>query len=532
MNQIKALISQINPIIGSIYYNTKKIINIIEAKQNYYDIIIFPELAITGYTINELLTKKEFHKHIFDSLNNICTKTKKCYIIIGHPLLRNKKCFNTISIFYKKSCIATYHKQYLNNKISSNETQYFVNGKNKLLTITIKKNSFGICTFDDLKYKKIEQKNIINKVDTLICLNASYFEINKSNHREKLLKKYAKYFKTSIIYINQVGGQDEFIFDGQSIVFNNQGNICTRLPTFKECLQTIIINKKNIKGKIYPSLESNSIIYQALVNGVHDYIKKNNFPGALIGLSGGIDSALTLSIAYDAIGPKYIKTILMPSQYTLKTSLIDARKQSKILGIKHTTIYIKSIFKKFLNIFHRIFKKIEKNIVQENIQSRIRNILMMGISNKTGKLLLNTSNKSEIAVGYSTLYGDMSGGFSVLKDVLKTQIYSLAKYRNNISYVIPNRIIYKKPSAELMYNQYDQDILPQYSTLDCILQQYIEKNKSINEIIKMGFSPIEINYILYLIKRNEYKRKQSPPGIKISTKTFGIDWNIPLTLVK
>ncbi|WP_338516264.1 NAD+ synthase [Candidatus Legionella polyplacis] len=530
MNQIKILISQINPIIGSIYYNTKKIIKIIEAKQKYYDIIIFPELAITGYSINELLTRKEFHEHIFDSLNNICTRTKKCYIIIGHPLLKGKKCFNTISIFYKKSCIATYYKQYLNNQILSNEKKYFTNGKNKLLTIVIKKNTFGICTFDDLKYKKIKQKNIINKINSLICLNASYFEINKSNYREELLKKYAKHYKTSIIYVNQTGGQDEFIFDGQSTVFNNQGKIRAKLPTFKECLQTIIINKKHIKGTIYPSLKHNAIIYQALVNGVHDYIKKNNFPGALIGLSGGIDSALTLSIANDAIGPKYIKAILMPSQYTSKNSLIDAKKQSKMLGITYNTIYIKPIFKKFLKIFHKIFKKIEKNIIQENIQSRIRNVLMMGISNKTGKLLLNTSNKSEIAVGYSTLYGDMSGGFSVLKDILKTQIYSLAKYRNNISYVIPNRIILKKPSAELMYNQYDQDFLPQYSIIDCILEQYIEKNKSINEIINMGFSPTEINHILYLIKRNEYKRKQSPPGIKISTKTFGIDWNIPLTL--
>lgn len=365
-------------------------------------------------------------------------------------------------------------------------------------------------------------------ISVLLVLNASPFDITKYPRREALLKSYAKQ-GLSIIYVNQVGGQDELLFDGQSLAIDQEGVICARSPAFKEDLGTVTFENKKITGTIAPQLSQEALLYEALVCGTRDYVNKNNFPGVLLGLSGGIDSALTLAIAADALGAERVHAVLMPSRYTAEISYEDALKQLKKMGVSHSLLSIEPGFDALLATLEPEFKGLAADTTEENIQARIRGILLMALSNKTGKMVLTTSNKSESAVGYATLYGDMAGGFAVLKDVLKTQVYALARYRNTMTEIIPERVITRAPSAELRANQTDQDSLPDYDILDAIIVAYVEKNLSRAEIIQQGFKPDDVNKVVSLIKRNEYKRRQSAPGSKVSAIAFGKDWRYPIT---
>ena len=328
---------------------------------------------------------------------------------------------------------------------------------------------------------------------------------------------------------NQVGGQDELVFDGQSLAFDNLGNLQARAPAFKEHLQTVTMKGQRLHSEITPTLEKNQLVYEALVCGTRDYVEKNGFPGVLLGLSGGIDSALTLAIAVDALGASRVHAVMMPSRYSADMSLEDAQQQLKIMGVQGTTLSIEPVFNSFLETLAPSFKGLAIDTTEENLQARIRGTLLMALSNKTGKMVLTTSNKSESAVGYATLYGDMAGGFSVLKDVLKTEIYELANYRNRIEPVIPKRVIKRAPSAELAENQTDQDSLPDYAVLDAIIKGYMEANQSADYLIQQGYSAADVNKVILLIKRNEYKRRQAAPGVKISPRAFGRDWRCPIT---
>lgn len=529
MNEpLKVLMAQINPMVGDIEANCEKIINITKSHQANHDIILFPELALTGYPPEDLLYRKEFHQAVVRSLQSIQEVTKACYVIVGHPAQEKELCYNSISIFHQGQKIREYHKQLLPNYGVFDEARYFTPGSKDPCVLTVKNYKLGICICEDL-WKPGPVEDLIEQgISVLLSPNASPFDYEKYTFREDLLKSYAQQ-GIAIVYVNQVGGQDELLFDGQSFAMHKTGKITALCPSFDEALCTVEIKEDQISGPITQHPSKIELIYKGLVCGTRDYVRKNNFPGVLLGLSGGIDSALTLAIAVDALGAERVHAVMMPSRYTASISNEDALAQLKELKVSHSTFSIEPAFNTILETLAPAFSGLPEDTTEENIQARIRGILLMALSNKTGKMVLTTSNKSESAVGYATLYGDMAGGFSVLKDVLKTQVYELSKYRNTISQVIPERVITRAPSAELRENQTDQDSLPDYAILDAIIVAYMQENLSPNDIISRGFNPQDVIRTITLIKRNEYKRRQSAPGIKISPLAYGKDWRYPIT---
>lgn len=527
-NKLRVLMAQINPTVGALTANRDKILEIIKQKQNDHDVILFPELSLTGYPPEDLLYRKEFEQAITEQLKHIQNITKDCYVLVGHPRIEKECRYNSVSIFHQGQKITGYDKQNLPNYKIFDEARYFTPGKKNPCILKIKNQQIGIIICEDLWQPGPAEDLIDSGISVLLILNASPFDSSKYQKREKLLKTYAKR-GLSLVYVNQVGGQDELLFDGQSIAMNSQGIVCARSPAFKEDLSTVEIQDNQIKGIVSPLLEHEALLYEALICGTRDYVNKNHFPGVLIGLSGGIDSALTLAIAVDALGANRVHAVLMPSRYTAQMSHEDALEQLERLGVTHSSLSIEPAFNALIATLAPSFTGLPPDTTEENIQARIRGLLLMALSNKTGKMVLTTSNKSETAVGYATLYGDMAGGFAVLKDVLKTQVYALARYRNHIEKIIPERVLSRAPSAELKENQTDQDSLPDYAVLDGIIVAYMEKNLSPAEIIQQGFHPETVKKVIQLIKRNEYKRRQSAPGIKISPTAFGKDWRYPIT---
>ncbi|WED41943.1 NAD+ synthase [Legionella cardiaca] len=525
---LQILLAQINPTVGAIQANSEKICTVIKQHQNQHDVILFPELAVAGYPPEDLLLRKDFHEQIEKALQAIKNITTRCHVIVGHPSLEEEECFNSASVFFNGERIALYHKQHLPNYGVFDEQRYFTSGEAKPCILSIKGYQFGLCICEDIWHKGPIEQLLQTGISGAFCINASPFDYEKQQLREALLRDYAAQ-GLAMIYVNQVGGQDELLFDGQSMAFDAQGVLRARAPAFQEILQTITFKQNDIIGEITPLLPHEKLIYEALVCGTHDYVEKNGFPGVLLGLSGGIDSALTLAVAVDALGASRVHAVLMPSRYTADMSLEDAYKQLEALGVESTTMSIEPTLHGFLETLAPSFVNFKPDTTEENIQARIRGVLLMALSNKTGKMVLTTSNKSETAVGYATLYGDMAGGFAVLKDVLKTQVYALARYRNSLSPVIPERVLTRAPSAELAENQTDQDSLPEYVVLDAIIQAYMEHNISAAEIIAAGYAAADVNKVIRLIKRNEYKRRQAAPGIKISPRAFGRDWRLPIT---
>lgn len=527
-NHLKILIAQINPTVGAVKKNVEKIIEIIKANQKTHQIIIFPELAITGYPPEDLLFRKEFYQTVEKSLDTIQQITEECYVIVGHPCQKEKDFYNSLSIFHKGQIIKQYSKQNLPNYDIFDEARYFSPGPKESCIFDIDQHRFGVLICEDL-WQKGPADDLINEgVTTIISINASPFDYDKYFKREEVMKEYTEK-GVHIIYVNQTGGQDELLFDGQSLAMDKNGLLCARAPVFIEDLTTIEHHENSLSGPISPSLQIEELIYKALVCATKDYVQKNKFPGALIGLSGGIDSALTLAIAVDALGADRVHAVMMPSLYTAAISNEDALEQIKTLSVSYSTLAIDPIFQTINSTLKEEFEGLTPDVTEENIQARIRGLLLMALSNKTGKIVLTTSNKSESAVGYATLYGDMAGGFAVLKDVLKTQVYALAHYRNQISPVIPSRVLTRAPSAELRENQTDQDSLPEYPILDAIIISYMENNLTIEEMIEQGFNPATVEKVIQLITRNEYKRRQAAPGPKISPRAFGKDWRYPIT---
>lgn len=522
------LMAQMNPTVGAISQNVQKMLDIIEHHQSKHDMIIFPELSICGYPPEDLLFRTEFHAAINQSLAEIQAMTKDCYVLVGHPRLADNACFNSVSIFYQGECVRVYDKQHLPNYEIFDEHRYFSPGAKDICILDIKGQRIGVCICEDMWQAGPVDDLIKHGATTIININASPFDYDKYQRREQLLSSYALQ-GTNFIYVNQTGGQDELVFDGQSLAMDSSGAICARAPAFAEELCTVTLSQNTMHGLITPLLSTEALIYKALVCGTRDYVLKNKFPGVLLGLSGGIDSALTLTIAVDALGADKVHAVMMPSRFTASMSEEDALIQLEKLGVSHSTLSIEPAYKTLITTLEPLFQGMAEDTTEENIQARIRGILLMALSNKTGKMVLTTSNKSESAVGYATLYGDMAGGFAVLKDVLKTQVYALARFRNSLSEVIPERVITRAPSAELRENQTDQDSLPDYAILDAILTAYMEHNLSSEEIIQSGFSPEAVQRVISLLRRNEYKRRQAAPGIKISRVAFGNDWRYPIT---
>jgi NAD+ synthase (glutamine-hydrolysing) len=429
--------------------------------------------------------------------------------------------------------IASYAKQKLPNHEVFDEVRYFEPG-NDACVIDIDGTKVGILICEDAWHSGPAAQAKHAGAELLIVSNASPFHLEKQDLRQQMIKSIVLETGLPLVYLNAVGGQDELVFDGASFALNKLGELVMSLPHFKECLSLIEFKQDHglsdlVKNTISPVISTEAQVYDALVLGVKDYLNKNNFPGAIIGLSGGVDSALVLAIAVDALGADKVRAVMMPSRYTADISWIDAKQMADNLGVQYDEINIAPMVDAFDASLTSEFEGLPIDATEENIQARVRGTLLMALSNKSGRIVLTTGNKSEMAVGYCTLYGDMAGGFAVIKDVAKTLVYRLCQYRNEIAAVIPERILTRAPSAELRPDQKDQDSLPEYEVLDAILALYMEQDESIQSIIDRGFKAEDVEKVTRLIKINEYKRRQAPIGVRITQRAFGRDWRYPIT---
>jgi len=526
-------IAQSNYLLGDIQGNCKKIVS--EAKfafESGSHLLVTPELSITGYPPEDLLFREAFIQSVNQNIELLCQDLKQfqdLHVIVGHPFQENKKLQNCVSVICNGEVVARYAKQFLPNSEVFDEVRYFTPG-NKSSVFDVKGTKVGVIICEDVWHQGPSQQAKQDGAELLIIPNASPFHMEKTQLRQDIVRKQIKDIQIPVIYANLVGGQDELVFDGGSFAMNTNGEVVDQASQFNEELRFIqFADSQLVTGQISVTSSNEKQIYDALVLGVKDYLGKNGFPGAIIGLSGGVDSALVLAIAVDALGPEKVRAVMMPSKYTADISWIDARDMANRLGVKYDEIPISPMYDAFENSLSTEFKGLSPDATEENIQARIRGTLLMALSNKSGRIVLTTGNKSEMAVGYCTLYGDMAGGFAVIKDVVKTLVYRLCEYRNSISPVIPERIITRPPSAELRPDQKDQDSLPPYEILDAILERYMENDVPIENLIKEGFAQEDVEKVTRLIKINEYKRRQSPIGVRITRRAFGRDWRYPIT---
>ncbi len=529
----KIAIAQINSIVGDVDYNRRLIYDFSQrAISKNADIVVTPELSLTGYPPKDLLLSHQFYKKTLSALYTLAqdlAQIKDFYLLVGHPFLIGEKRFNACSILSEGKIIDTYCKNVLSHQDGFDEKRYFSSG-NKPVVFAVKGIQFGINISDDANAPSIPENTKKAGAEVLLVLGASNYNLN---HHPKRIENFRKNISSqglSTLFVNLVGGQDELVFDGNSFALDHEGKLCVQLEHCQEDFELIRFEQgKLLSGRQATTRSLEEEIYHVLVMGTRDYIEKNGFPGALIGLSGGIDSALTLAIAVDAIGKNRIQTVMMPSPYTSEISLADAKEMAKRLDVCHEVISINECFTAFTKTLSSQFANKAEDTTEENIQARIRGTILMALSNKSGKIVLTTGNKSELAVGYCTLYGDMAGGFAVISDIPKTLVYKLCHYRNTVSDVIPERILTRAPSAELRLNQLDQDSLPPYDTLDVIIQMFMKERKSLEEIVAAGYDKETVERVLFLIRRNEYKRQQAPVGIQISSYGFKNNWYHPIT---
>jgi NAD+ synthase (glutamine-hydrolysing) len=523
-------LAQINCTVGDLAGNAAKIVDCAQrAKGLGATLMLTPELALTGYPPEDLLLREGFYHSCDRALAGLARQTHGISILVGHPHRVRGKRFNAASLLRDGEIVTTYHKQRLPNDTVFDEERYFDPGSGACI-IEIEGNRFAVNICEDVWGEDAVRLAHDAGADALLVLNASPYHIDKQMTRYEVLRDRIGETGLPVLYMNLVGGQDELVFDGASFAMNRRGELVRQLAQFEETLGIVTMEDKDFPpGEIVPELPQEAAVYRALCLGVRDYIGKNGFPGVLLGLSGGVDSALTLAIAVDALGAEKVHAVMMPSQFTAKMSLEDARQMVEGLGVRYSEILIKPVFDAFMNALAVEFDGLPFDTTEENLQARIRGTLLMGLSNKYGSIVLTTGNKSEMAVGYSTLYGDMAGGFAVIKDISKTLVYRLSRYRNEIGPVIPDRVLTRAPTAELRANQADQDSLPPYDILDGIMAAYMERDQSPNEIIALGYPPDDVRRVVQLIKRNEYKRRQSPIGVRITKRGFGKDWRYPIT---
>jgi len=531
---VRIALAQLNLTVGDISGNTDKIIEYaLKARdEKGADIVVYPELAITGYPPEDLLLRPGLHRRVERHLEDICHAISGIDLLISYPHYSAGKLFNTASLIRDNRVIATYHKQHLPNYAVFDEQRYFYPG-HKPVVVDIKGIPISLSICEDIWEPGTMTLAHNAGARLMLNINASPYHVNKGAEREKMLRERVREAGIPVVYLNLVGGQDELVFDGGSMVIDHEGTIVFKAPEFEEGLYTVDFDEHghvNASTQAYrQALPEEESIYNALVLGVRDYVTKNSFKGAVIGLSGGIDSALTLVIAVDALGSENVEVLLMPSQYTAAMSVEDARLQADTLGVGYNIISVENVFSAFLDSLSPLLANTEPDTTEENIQARCRGILLMALSNKFGKIVLATGNRSEMAVGYATLYGDMAGGFAPLKNVPKTMVYRLAEWRNRNEQAIPQRVIDRPPSAELAPNQKDEDNLPPYSVLDPILELYIDRDQTPQQIIDAGYERSEVEKVVTLVDRNEYKRRQAAPGVRITQKAFGRDRRYPIS---
>ena len=544
--------------VGAIQQNKETILNTIEIAESFEsDIVIFPELCLTGYPPEDLLLRDSFLGKNYSVLEEIAEFSSDSSAIIGFvdrnidvykTDKKNREIANAAAIVQNGDVKGIYHKCFLPNYSVFDEARYFSKGSDPGKLFWYENIGVGINICEDIWINDgPSSSQVKNGASLIVNINASPFDINKSTNRKNLVIEQAKLLKVPIVYLNTVGGQDELVFDGGSFVVDKNGEIIHQSNQFEEEIFHIDLDlevknentQTNLKirektlsietGTIYKELSKNEEVYRALKLGLHDYVKKNNFRKVLIGLSGGIDSALTATIAVDALGSENVVGVAMPTKFNSPDSLRDAKNLATNLGIEMKIIEIENLAESYRDLLKKQFEEDIISVTDENIQSRIRGNLLMALSNQTGAMVVSTGNKSEMAVGYSTLYGDLAGGFALLKDVYKTEVYKLSNYRNSVSKVIPENIITKEPSAELRPNQLDKDSLPDYELLDKILYLYIEEDSSSEKIISSGINENIVYEVLEKVDRNEYKRKQVAPGVKLTEKAFGKDRRMPIT---
>ena len=527
---LKIALAQLNFSVADIKANSAKIIATAEqARQQQADLIVFPELCVTGYPPEDLLLRDDFIQQTQQAVEQIAGQSHGIDLVIGYPQRQGKQLYNAAVVLHNGQVIAEYHKIALPNYGVFDEQRYFTAGQQTCI-FSVKNTRLALTVCEDIWQTGIIAKNRANGADLILALNASPFHAGKMQQREDIICAQIKAAGVPLVYVNQIGGQDELIFDGASFVADQQGEIVFRAQEFEEQISLVeFMDKVPRKTEIAPLYQPVVSEYKALVLGIKDYVRKNGFQGAILGLSGGIDSALVLALAVDALGADKVEAVLMPSRYTQDMSNQDAKLEAEALGVNYHILPIEPAVNAFNQMLAPLFAGSKRDTTEENIQARCRGVLLMALSNKQGKLLLTTGNKSEMSVGYATLYGDMAGGFAPLKDVSKLLVYKLAEYRNSISPVIPERVITRPPSAELAPDQKDEDSLPPYAVLDPILASYIEQDKSASEIVAMGYPLAAVQRAISLVDRNEYKRRQSPPGIRITPRAFGRDRRYPIS---
>lgn len=538
MTTLNIVLAQQNFLVGDIVGNCKKIKDTVLDVQTRLgaELVIFPELALSGYPPEDWLLRADFLSKINQAIVSIQSMLGNTHVLLGLPQKVGTQLYNSAIMLNRNGILAQYHKQVLPNYGVFDEKRYFSAGQTACV-VELKGIPIGISICEDLWDTGPASSVKAQGAQLLININASPYHMGKRLEREQLLRQRCREIQLPIIYCNLVGGQDELVFDGESLVVDAAGQLCLTAPAFEEHLTQIQCHYhasacEISPGTIYPALSPVASIYQALVLGIRDYIVKNGFKSALLGLSGGIDSALTAVLAVDALGAANVEAVMLPSQYTSNMSLEDAQRIATNLSISYQEIPIQNLVNTFLTQLHPVLSQYatrQKDVTAENIQARCRAVLLMALSNRSGKLLLTTGNKSEMAVGYATLYGDMAGGFAPLKDVSKTLVYQLAAYRNTLNADIPQRVFERAPSAELAPGQTDQDTLPAYSLLDNIITAYVENNQGEEDMVAAGLPRETVQKVIKMILAAEFKRRQSPPGLRITPRAFGRDWRYPIS---
>ena len=532
---LRIALAQLNVCVGDVQNNLHQVENALrQAQAQHADVLVFPELVLAGYPPEDLLFRPDFLAQMQAGVDALAAQTTAMTVIVGVPLLREGILRNMACVLRDGKIVAEYAKQCLPNYRVFDEKRYFTPG-NASLVIEVAGIKLGILICEDIWEDAPAQAALLAGAEALCVLNASPFSADKQAQRSALLQRQAAHNQCPLAYVNLVGGQDELVFDGDSMLVDAAGQIAFRAEAFSE---GVFVEEWNItpslvgvtgRSPLLSSPDTTPIIYQAITTGIRDYVRKNGFSRVLLGLSGGIDSALVLTLAVDALGAENVEAVMMPFHYTSEMSVEDAYQQAAWLGVRYRNLPIAGIYDDFMQVLTPEFGERGVDVTEQNLQARIRGVLLMSLSNKLGSLLLSTSNKSESAVGYATLYGDMAGGFSPLKDVYKMQVYRLAEYRNTLGQAIPQRVIERPPSAELAPGQVDQDSLPPYEVLDAILQRFIEGDCVLEDIIADGFDAATVRRVVNLVLLSEYKRRQAAPGVRISGRGLGKDWRYPIT---
>jgi NAD+ synthase (glutamine-hydrolysing) len=532
--ELNVAIAQLNLLVGDVDGNVAKVRDAARRARDELacDVIVFPELCLTGYPPEDLLLRPGFIRAVERGLERLKEDVRGIDLVVGHPAQHLGALYNAASVLRDGEVRATYYKHHLPNYGVFDEKRYFASGAESCV-VQIKGVAVGITICEDVWQEGPIGAAKAEGAAIVLNLNASPYHINKGHEREAIVARRASENALPIVYANLLGGQDELVFDGASFVVDAGGRVMQQFPAFAE---GVYVARFSVDGEVHAvpgvipaPMSVEESVYKALVCGVRDYIEKNRFEGVVIGLSGGIDSALTLALAVDAIGAERVEAVMMPSRYTAQMSLEDARAEAEALGVEYHVIPIEPMFQAFVQSLQEEFAGLASDVTEENIQARCRGVLLMAISNKKRKIVLATGNKSEMAVGYATLYGDMVGGYAAIKDVPKTLVYRLAHYRNGIGPVIPRRVLDRPPSAELAADQKDTDSLPPYEVLDPILEMYIEQDRCVEDIIAAGFDPEVVTRVVNMVVRNEYKRRQAAPGVRITRRAFGRDRRYPIT---